>query len=120
MICCNAMHYNSDIYPEPTEFKPERFLAGDDAFPRNAFRPFERGLRSCMGQTLAMDEMTMTLLMLARWFEFELKDHSPAERPRLGYTNLDLKLGKYAFQVPGFSAGPPGPVKMKVRVAKRV
>ena len=41
-------------------------------YPRNAHRPFERGLRSCMGQNLAMDELKMALLFLGRWFDFDL------------------------------------------------
>lgn len=119
MVSAHTMHYDPAIFPDPCKFKPERFLAGDDAFPRNAFRPFERGLRSCMGQTLAMDEMVTVLLVLARWFDFELVEHQPTEKPRMGYTDLDTKLGIHAFQAPGFSAGPFGPVKMNVRLAKR-
>ncbi|KAK1835014.1 putative sterigmatocystin biosynthesis P450 monooxygenase stcS [Podospora conica] len=120
MVCANAMHYDASIFPEPSEFRPERFLTNDEnAFPRNAFRPFERGLRSCMGQQLAMEEMSMALLMLARWFDFELRDHDPSATPRLGYTKLDTKLGIHAFQTPGFSAGPHGAVSMGFRVAKR-
>lgn len=114
------MHYNPSIFPSPSEFQPERFLTGDDdAFPRNAFRPFERGLRSCMGRELAMEEMIMALLMLARWFDFTLREHDPVATPRMGYTSLDTKLGIHAFQRPGFSAGPCGAVRMDIRVAKR-
>lgn len=114
------MHYNPSIFPSPSEFRPERFLAGDDdAFPRNAFRPFERGLRSCMGRELAMDEMVMALLMLARGFNFTLREHNPVATPRLGYTSLDTKVGMHAFQSPGFSAGPHGAVRMDIRVAER-
>ena len=111
------MHYDPAIYPEPASFQPERFLAGDDAVPRNAFRPFERGLRSCMGQALAVDEMMIALLMLARWFDFELRDHHPC-KPRMSFSDLDLKLGVHAYQGSGFSAGPSGPVMMNVRLAK--
>ncbi|KAK4205972.1 cytochrome P450 [Rhypophila decipiens] len=113
-----AAHYDPSIFPEPSSFQPERFLKDDDvSFPRNAYRPFERGLRSCLGQNLAMDEMRIALVSLARWFDFELVGHNPVAVPRLAHTDLDTKLGDHAFQRSRFSAGPNGETRMKVRVA---
>lgn len=114
-----AVHWDPEVFDEPNEFRPERFLEPDPAFPRSAYRPFERGLRACIGQTLAMDEMRISLLMLARWFDFELRDHNPAARPRARHTNLDTILGDHAFQHSRFSAGPNGDVMMKVRFAAK-
>lgn len=122
------MHYDPELFDEPKVFRPERFLptAGADAnadadapasFPRNAYRPFERGLRSCMGQALAMHEMKVALVVLARWFDFELRDHNPVAVPRLKHTDMDLVLGDHAFQDARFTAGPHGEVVMKVRLA---
>ena len=111
------MHYDPDLFDEPKQFKPERFTTPDPTFPRNAYRPFERGLRSCMGQTLAMNEMKVLLVMLARWFDFELKGHNPVDTPRLKHTDLDTVLGDHAFQSCRFTAGPNGDVNMKVRLA---
>ncbi|AEO60420.1 hypothetical protein MYCTH_2112496 [Thermothelomyces thermophilus ATCC 42464] len=101
----------------PRSFRPERFLpattntgaggAAEPSFPRSAFRPFERGLRSCMGQNLAMSEMKVMLLC----------DHGAAAKPRLRHTDLDTVLGKHAFQCGRFSAGSSGDVLMKVRTA---
>ncbi|GAB1318486.1 Cytochrome P450 monooxygenase [Madurella fahalii] len=113
-IVSYIMHYDSNNFDEPKEFKPERFLGADAAHSRNAFRPFERGLRSCMGQTLAMDEMKVLLLMTVRWFDFELRDHNPVKEPRLGHTKLDTILGDHAFQTVRFTAGPTGAVRMRV------
>jgi cytochrome P450 len=114
------MHYDPEVFDDPKEFRPERFLTPDPTFPRSAYRPFERGLRSCMGQTLAMDEMKIALLMLARWFDFELRDHNPVTEPRVGHTNLDTILGDHAFQNSRFTAGPNGDVIMKVKLGRRV
>ncbi|KAK4182778.1 cytochrome P450 [Podospora australis] len=114
-----ASHYDPNIFDSPSDFRPERFLAEEPDFPRNAYRPFERGLRSCIGQSLAMDEMRISLVMLARWFDFELRDHNPVKVPRLSHTDLDTKLGDHAFQMSRFSAGPNGAAMMKVRVARR-
>ncbi|KAL2131359.1 hypothetical protein VTI74DRAFT_5194 [Chaetomium olivicolor] len=115
----HSIHYDPEVFDDPKEFRPERFLTPDPTFPRSGYRPFERGLRSCMGQTLAMEEMKIVLLMLARWFDFELMHHNPVAEPRVGHTNLDTILGDHAFQNSRFSAGPNGDVKMKVRLAPK-
>jgi len=117
-IMCYASHYDPAIFDSPSEFRPERFLEEDPSFPRNAYRPFERGLRSCIGQNLAMDEMRIALVTLAREFEFELRGHNPVEVQRLGHTDLDTKLGDHAWQRSRFSAGPNGEVKMRVKLVK--
>lgn len=118
-ILSYAAHYDPSIFPNPSSFQPERFLEEDPSFPRNAYRPFERGLRSCIGQNLAMDEMRIALVALARWFDFELVGHNPVDVPRLSHTDLDTKLGDHAFQQSRISAGPNGECKMRVRLAKQ-
>lgn len=71
-----------------------------------------------MGQNLAMEEMRIALVVIARYFDFELVGHNPVQTPRVGHTDLDTKLGKHAFQRARFSAGPNGEARMKVTVAK--
>ncbi|KAK5652008.1 hypothetical protein OQA88_10911 [Cercophora sp. LCS_1] len=121
-IMAYSSHYDPEIFPSPSSFRPERFLGADTedglSFPRNAYRPFERGLRACMGQNLAMEEMRIALVTLARYFDFELVDHNPVKTPRLAHTDLDTKLGDHAFQKSRFSAGPNGEARMKVKFAK--
>ncbi|KAB5513517.1 cytochrome P450 [Coniochaeta sp. 2T2.1] len=109
MVPSHTLHYNPEYFDEPGKFKPERFLG---EFPRNAYRPFERGLRSCLGQNLAMEEMRIALFTLVRSFDFELQE--PVMKQRFGHTELDTKIGVHAFQSPGFTAGPHGPVMMRV------
>ncbi|KAF7549105.1 hypothetical protein G7046_g8446 [Stylonectria norvegica] len=113
-IATHTMHYDPRYFSKPKDFNPERFLSAEPAFPRNAFRPFERGLRSCLGQSLAMDEMKVMLVLAARWFDFELRDQQAAEQPLVSFTDLDTKIGRHAFQTWAFTAGPSGPVQMKV------
>lgn len=112
------MHYNSEYFPEPKKFKPERFLDDEPAFSRHAFRPFERGLRSCLGQSLAMDEMKVLLVLIARWFDFELREQAANEKPAVAFTDMDTKIGKHAFQTWSYTAGPASAVMMRVRQAK--
>lgn len=113
-ISQHAMQCDPKYFDEPKLFKPERFLSAEPNFPRNAYRPFERGLRSCIGQPLAMDEMKIMLVMVARSFDFELRDHNPTDRPKYSFTDLDTKLGVHAIQSWSYTAGPPGKVMMKL------
>ncbi|KAL7902092.1 cytochrome P450 [Trichoderma sp. SZMC 28014] len=113
-ISQQTLHYNPKYFDEPTLFKPERFTSAEPSFPRNAYRPFEKGLRSCLGQPLAMDEMKILLVMVARWFDFELREHNPSDKPRYSHTDLDTKIGDHAIQSWAFTAGPAGKVMMKV------
>lgn len=58
------------------EFLPERWLVepGHELYPRDrdAWRPFEYGSRNCVGQTLVMLDIKITLLMIVR--EFDVRD----------------------------------------------
>ncbi|KAL9480173.1 hypothetical protein ACSS6W_004959 [Trichoderma asperelloides] len=114
-ISQHAMHCDSKYFDEPKLFKPDRFMSEEPSFPRNAYRPFEKGLRSCLGQPLAMDEMKIMLVMVARSFDFELRDHNPSDKPKYSFTDLDTKLGDHAIQHWAYTAGPAGKVMMKVR-----
>ena len=68
-----AMHRSPSYWPKPNDFIPERWLVepGHDLYPlKGAWRPFEVGPRNCIGQDLVMVEMTVTLVMLVRDFDF--------------------------------------------------
>ncbi|KAF2022236.1 cytochrome protein [Aaosphaeria arxii CBS 175.79] len=71
-ILHSALHRNPRYWKDPSEFKPERFLAGpnDPLYPvKGAWRPFEHGPRDCIGQALAMTTLRVTLVMLVRSFD---------------------------------------------------
>lgn len=44
-------HHREDLYPEPKQFKPERFIERE--FSPYEFLPFGGGIRSCIGANLA-------------------------------------------------------------------
>ncbi|KAF5001231.1 hypothetical protein FGRMN_1174 [Fusarium graminum] len=113
-ICSYMMHYDANIFPDPKKFMPERFL-GAPEYARSGYRPFERGLRSCMGQSFAMDQMRIVLLLTVRWFTFDLHDCNPSKTQLFSHTDMDTKIGRYAFQHMSLTAGPPGPVRMRIR-----
>ncbi|WP_406191090.1 cytochrome P450 [Streptomyces sp. NBC_01017] len=63
------LHRDPAWYPDPSCFDPERWLQPEIAdLPRCAFVPFGQGNRRCIGDTLAMTEMTVVLATLVgRW-----------------------------------------------------
>lgn len=69
-----ALHYNPQVWDNPTVFDPERFLTLNDATSANFFAhsPFGHGRRSCLGQHFAMMEMRIFLGSLMRNFDFAL------------------------------------------------
>jgi cytochrome P450 len=50
-----AVHYREDLYPEPTAFRPERFL--DGRISTYTWLPFGGGIRRCIGAALAEAEI---------------------------------------------------------------
>ena len=67
-----SMHREPSLWgPTANEFQPERFLPENAAtLPENAWRPFERGPRNCIGQDLAMLESRIVLALVVRRFDF--------------------------------------------------
>jgi cytochrome P450 len=54
-----ALHYREDVFPEPHEFRPERFL--DGKADNYAWIPFGGGVRRCIGAAFAEYEMRTIL-----------------------------------------------------------
>lgn len=54
-----ALHYRDDLFPEPEEFRPERFL--DGKADNYAWIPFGGGIRRCIGAAFAEYEMRTIL-----------------------------------------------------------
>ena len=52
-------HHRPDLYPEPKQFKPERFL--ERQYSSYEFLPFGGGNRRCIGYALALMEMKLVV-----------------------------------------------------------
>jgi cytochrome P450 len=89
------IHYDPSIFPDPTTFKPERWLDNDDSNDQNAkysprqlrerfLVPFGKGARNCAGSALAIAEMYAVVGNLFRRFccggEEEGKEEQPGMR----------------------------------------
>jgi hypothetical protein len=112
--CTHTIHYDPEVFQSPGTFNPERFMDTPTTIPLNAWRPFERGPRACLGRDLAMQELRIILLLTVRSFEFKCVGIQPSAEPRVSYTDMDLRLGDLAFQESSFSAKPRGGAVMVV------
>jgi cytochrome P450 len=80
-IPTQAMHHDARWFADPLAFRPERFAEDEtEAVPRGAFMPLGTGPRVCLGQHLAMAEMTaIAAMFLQRYTVAPAPDASPPE-----------------------------------------
>ncbi|MGK7877310.1 MAG: cytochrome P450 [Xenococcaceae cyanobacterium] len=63
---------DAEIYSQPEEFQPERWLKGNNGSPSLPMIDFGSGSHRCLGEHLAMLEATIMLAQLLRHFHWEL------------------------------------------------
>ncbi|XP_060679852.1 cytochrome P450 4V2-like [Hemiscyllium ocellatum] len=71
MIIPYALHRDPKHFPEPEEFRPERFLQNSRKINPYAFIPFSAGVRNCIGQKFALMEEKVILSSILRRFRVE-------------------------------------------------
>ena len=64
MVPVQLLHHDPRHFPNPLAFQPERFAPDAAEFARGAYLPFGTGPRVCLGQHLAMAEMTLIAALL--------------------------------------------------------
>jgi cytochrome P450 len=69
------VHHREDLYPEPFEFRPERWLGRKPG--TYEWIPFGGGIRRCLGAALAMAEQRVVLETMARRLDLEADDPAP-------------------------------------------
>lgn len=84
-----ALHYREDLFPEPKEFRPERFL--EEKADNYAWIPFGGGVRRCIGAAFAEYEMRTILREFVTRAELRAVDRRPE---RVKVRNITLAPAK--------------------------
>ncbi len=82
--CMYLVHQREDLYPQPKQFRPERFL--ERQFSPYEFMPFGGGVRRCLGEALAIFEMKLVLATILSRYQLQLVDSQPEIPHRRGVT----------------------------------
>jgi cytochrome P450 len=89
MAAIAALHYREDLFPNPEEFRPERFLESKpDTY---AWIPFGGGVRRCIGAAFAEYEMRIVLRAILERAELSAPDPKPE---KVKVRNITLAPGK--------------------------
>lgn len=93
-----SLHHNPDIFPEPTVFRPERFYkTGTEESRREldkvltAYNPFSIGSRGCIGKSLAIVELMITMATVLNRLDFKIDD---GEGKHVGEGKKGAELGR--------------------------
>jgi cytochrome P450 len=89
MAAIAALHYREDLFPNPDEFRPERFLEGKAG--TYAWIPFGGGVRRCIGAAFAEYEMRVVLRAILERAELSAPDSKPE---KVKVRNITLAPGK--------------------------
>jgi cytochrome P450 len=65
------VHRRAGLWPDPSAFRPERFLGGNG---RTGYLPFGQGPRLCIGREFALGEMVLVLSRLLASYRVEVPD----------------------------------------------
>ncbi|ERE74759.1 cytochrome P450 3A31-like protein [Cricetulus griseus] len=91
MVPVFALHYDPQYWPEPEEFRPERFSKENKgSIDPYVFMPFGNGPRNCIGMRFALMNMKLALTKVLQNFSFQ-----PCKE-----TQMPMKLSRKAMLQP--------------------
>lgn len=100
-----VVHRLPEIFPDPYRFKPERWLTENHS--AYEFMPFSAGPRYCIGTSLAMLQLKISLSMLLQRYSFTLKPGARVDcaglnsiRPKNGLPMIVRERGGIPKPVP--------------------
>ncbi|KAI1375699.1 vera protein [Hypoxylon crocopeplum] len=73
-VAAAGLQQSPEYWPRPTEFLPERWMEseGEPLYPRkDAWVPFSTGPRNCIGMELALAQLKLVCVLVARSFDIE-------------------------------------------------
>lgn len=84
-----AIHMNPEVWPEPEQFRPERFINADGEYVAPAqFIPFQTGKRMCPGDELARMVLTLFAGRILSRFHVQIEEEVPG-----GQVSMDGECG---------------------------
>ncbi len=90
------VHHREDLYPEPFEFRPERWLGRKPG--TYEWIPFGGGIRRCLGAALAMAEMRVVLEATARRLDLEAAEPEPEHAQHRNVTMIPAQGGRVVMR----------------------
>ncbi|KAI0552666.1 cytochrome P450 [Xylaria curta] len=96
--CQRLIHTDPNVFGDTADkFVPERWLRNQDSsdIAAGAWRPFERGPRSCIGQDLANIEARIIIALVFRRYKFDKIGLGKFSRDDSGQPILDNQTGQY-------------------------
>ncbi len=90
------VHHREDLYPEPFEFRPERWLGRKPG--TYEWIPFGGGIRRCLGAALAMAEMRVVLEATARRLDLEAPEPEPERALHRNVTMIPSRGGRVVLR----------------------
>ncbi len=95
MVSVYLIHSDPELYPEPKEFRPERFLEADPKGTEGgAWIPFGGGIRRCLGASLAQYELATVLRTVLEEATLSLVDESDEPVARRRFTFSPAREGQ--------------------------
>ena len=91
-----ALHHRDDIYPEPFEFRPERFLVRKPG--TYTWIPFGGGIRRCLGASLAMAEQRVVLRAIAERTDLAAPSPRPERARQRNVTMIPSRGGRVVVE----------------------
>jgi cytochrome P450 len=90
--CSWASHHLPDVWPEPEEFRPQRFTEENKAkLPLGAYVPFGGGSRTCIGMRFGQAEIAIIARAILERYRLDLQPgyelhirHAPTISPKSG------------------------------------
>jgi len=89
LVSVTLLHHREDVYPDPYNFRPERFLGVRPG--TYTWVPFGGGIRRCLGATLAMAEQRVVLRAIVERTDMEAPDPRPERVLHRNVTMLPAK-----------------------------
>lgn len=104
--CIHLMHRDPDIYPDPTAFKPERFIETPPG--TYTWIPFGGGVRRCLGASFAQYEMRVVLSTLVSTLRIKAAEPASERVVRRAITHSPGKGARVIIErIPGATQAVP-------------